>query len=45
MACPLQRCCPWDRGPWPCRMYPVGFAAPQEDSGEAPFYFLLEEEG
>lgn len=38
-------CQVYEDRPWACRMYPVGFASPQEGSGNEPFYFLLEEDG
>ena len=47
-SCPFVaegKCTVYEDRPWACRMYPVGFASPQEGTGNEPFYFLLEEEG
>ncbi|NOZ21388.1 MAG: YkgJ family cysteine cluster protein [Planctomycetes bacterium] len=30
--------------PWPCRMYPVGLASPDDTPGQEEFYFLLKED-
>jgi len=30
--------------PWPCRMYPLGLASPEEASEEEEFFFLLQED-
>jgi uncharacterized protein len=30
--------------PWPCRMYPLGLASPNEDNKEDAFFFLLKED-
>lgn len=38
-------CTVYEDRPWACRMYPVGFASPQETKSGEPFFFLLEEEG
>lgn len=37
-------CTVYSDRPWPCRMYPLGLASPEEDSREEEFYFLLRED-
>ena len=48
-TCPLvdqeQGCTIYSDRPWPCRMYPVGIASPDDTGGDEEFYFILKEEG
>lgn len=47
-TCPMVTeagCSVYADRPWPCRMYPVGLATPEEASDEEGFYFLLREDG
>lgn len=42
---PEKGCAIYDNRPWPCRMYPLGLASPDEEkTGQNKFYFLIEED-
>ncbi len=46
-TCPFvtdEGCGVYSDRPWPCRMYPVGLAAPEQGSEEGQFFFLLAED-
>ena len=47
-ACPFvdpeKGCTIYSDRPWPCRMYPVGLASPDETPGQEEFYFLIKED-
>ena len=45
--CPFvspEGCSIYEDRPWSCRMYPLGFASPTEETGEEEFYFLMQED-
>ncbi len=39
-----QGCSVYEDRPWPCRMYPVGAASPNEVVGEDHFFFMMKED-
>jgi len=46
-TCPFvteEGCSIYEDRPWPCRMYPVGQASPEESSPQEGFYFLMSED-
>jgi Fe-S-cluster containining protein len=37
-------CTIYEDRPWPCRMYPIGQASPDDASGEKEFYFIVKDD-